>query len=67
MGLFIILFTMCSSHHQWVSAVGFSEAYNEAVRIHDSWRVKRYVGNVESWRLQYGDMSTEDVKIEGVT
>ena len=45
------------SHHAWVSAVGFSEAYNEAIRLHDNWK-SSYDGHhrdnfkVFDWRMK---------------
>ena len=41
------------SHHAWVSSVGFSEAYNETVRLCDAWNT----GPVGKWRLQWEDKS----------
>lgn len=46
---------MLFSHHAWVSAIGFSEAYNEAIRKHDEWKAKKPGGTVETWRLHYED------------
>ena len=41
------------SYHAWVSYVGFSEAYNETVRLCDAWNT----GPVGKWRLQWEDKS----------
>ena len=45
------------SHHCWASIIGFSEAYNEAVKLHDGWKAE----NIENWRLKHGDLSDHDV------
>ena len=57
------------SHHAWVSAIEFSEAYNEAIRVHDEWRSNKPGGNAENWRLQcvasQVDQSTMSCSMEG--
>ena len=64
--MYYVILLVLHSHHFWVSAVGFSEAYNEAVKLHDDWRAKE---NAENWRLKHGDLSTSehDVTTEGTT
>ena len=47
------------SHHAWVSSVGFTEAYNETVRLYEAWNA----GPVEKWRVQWEDKLA--VNLEG--
>ena len=50
------------SHHAWVSATGFSEAYNEAVRSHDKWKAgceaeQKTNVKVSNWRLRQAELT----------
>ena len=42
---------MLHSHHAWVSFIAYAEAYNEAIRLHDTW----ISGGVEKWRRHWQD------------
>ena len=50
------------SYHAWVSAIGFSEAYNAAVRAHDKWKAgceaeQKTNVKVSNWRVRQAELT----------